>query len=153
MLKSHKAPAALAAVAVTLYVLAGPAGAQVAVDGNASPDAPVSSVLTVNNTLVQLLVGAVIPLVSGFLLRPQNPAWVKVLVAGLVGVAANAFVQAISADGTAVLSQEWFVNLALLWAAEFGSYTHFWNPVLASKGGVNAATGPGIVGRAPTPSA
>lgn len=128
-----------------LFLSAGPALAQVAPDGNASPDAPASSIFTVNNTLVTVLLGVVAPLVTGVLLRPTNPAVVKVLVAGLVGTAFTAVSQAVQADGTALLSQEWLLQLALLLATQFGTYFAVWNPVFASRGGLNAATGPGVV--------
>lgn len=146
---TRRVPMALAVVALALYVNASPVAAQVATDGNASPDAPIGTVFTVNNVLVTLLLGAVAPLVTGFLLRPENPPVVKVLVAGLVGTVFQAISQVVQEDGTAALSQEWFVGLALLLAAQLGSYARIWNPVFASKGGVNAATGPGVIGPRP----
>ena len=135
--------AVLAVAVVALITLAAVAGAQEA--GDASPDAPASAVFTVNNTLVTLLLGAVAPLVTGLLLRPTNPEWVKVLAAGLVATVVTAVSQAVQADGSAILSQEWFLQLALTWAAQIGAYYGIWNPVLASRGGVNAATGPGLI--------
>lgn len=137
--------AAVAVGAVALVLLAAAAGAQVAPDGNASPDTPASAVFTVNNSLVTLLLGAVLPLVTGALLRPTNPEWIKVLVGGLVATLATAISQAVQADGSAAFSQEWFLQLALLWAAQIGAYYGIWNPVLARRGGVNAATGRGVI--------
>lgn len=121
------------------------AGAQVAPDGNASPDAPASAVFTVNNTLVTLILGALAPLLIGFLLKPTNPEWVKVLVGGLVATAVTAVSQAVQTDGTAALSQEWLLQLGLQWAAQIGAYYGIWNPVLARKGGTNVAMGPGFI--------
>jgi len=114
-------------------------------DLDASPDTPIGDVLTVNNTWVTILLGVVAPLVTGVLLRPSNPAAVKVLVASLVGLVFHALAEVVQADGTAVLSQEWLVKLVLVLAAEFGTYAHVWNPVFASRGGLNAAAGPGVI--------
>ena len=132
---------ALAAIVLTADV----ALAQVAPDGNASPDTPASAVFTVNNTLVTVLLGMFAPIVTGILLRPTNPAWVKVLAAGAVGTAFTAISQAVQADGTAPLSQEWFLQLALQIATQVGTYYGVWNPLFASRGGLNAAAGPGIL--------
>ncbi len=142
---TRKVPIALAAVATYLYLTAGPAGAQVATDGNASPDTPAGAVFTVNNTLVTLILGAVAPLVVGILVRPTNPSWVKVLVGGVAATVITAVSQAVQADGSAALSQEWFLQLALQLAAQVGAYYGIWNPVLAARGGVNEATGPGVI--------
>lgn len=122
---------ALAAVAV-LGVLwfAGPALAQVAPDGNVSPDAPVSAYLTINNTLVLLITGSLIPVVNGLLLRPENPAWVKVLLSSVVATIAHAFSQVIQADGTAVVSQEWFLGLAITIGTMVATYLGVWKPVV-----------------------
>lgn len=122
---------ALAAVAV-LGVLwfAGPALAQVAPNGDVSPDAPVSAYLTVNNTLVLILTGALIPVVNGLLLRPTNPAWVKVLVSSAFATAVHAFSQAIQNDGTAVLTQEWFLGLAITIGTMVAAYLGVWKPVV-----------------------
>lgn len=127
----------LAAGVVATAVLLGNAaiaGAQVAPDGNASPDAPVSSVLTVNNTLVLLLTGAVIPLVVGLLTREDNPAWVKLGLAVAVTGVANLFVQSIQADGTAVLSQEFLVQAAVIFATALGTYARVWKPLARDNG-------------------
>lgn len=125
---------ALATAASILLLGATMAGAQVAPDGNASPDAPVSSVLTVNNTLVLLLTGAVIPLVIGLVTREDNPAWVKVGLAAAVSGLANLFVQSIQDDGTAVLSQEFLVQAIIIFATALGSYARIWAPVARDRG-------------------
>jgi hypothetical protein len=116
--------------AVLLLVWAVPAWAQVAPDGDVSPDAPASAYLTVNNTLVLLLTGAVLPLVNGLLLRPDNPRWVKVLVAGMVAAFTHAVSQVVQADGTAVFTQEWVLGLVLTWAGMFGAYYGIWKPAV-----------------------
>ena len=121
----------IGAVALAALVASAcPALAQVATDGDISPDAPVSAYLTLNNTIVLVLTGAVIPLVNGLLLRPSNPAWVKALVADVFAVVVHAFSQAIQADGTAFLSQEWFLGLAITIVAMAASYFQVWKPVV-----------------------
>jgi hypothetical protein len=122
---------ALAAVAV-LGVLwfAGPALAQVAPNGDVSPDAPVSAYLTVNNALVLVITGSLIPVVNGLLLRPTNPAWVKVLVSSAFATAVHAFSQTVQDDGTAILTQEWFLGLAITIGTMVATYLGVWKPVV-----------------------
>ncbi len=142
----HRTAKAISAPLIGVALVIGgavAAGAQVAPDGNASPDAPVSSVFTVNNTLVTLITGLLIPLVVGVLARPTNPAWVKLgLAVGVTGVA-NLFLQAVQSDGTAVLSQEFWVQAAILLATALGSYARIWQPLL--RGRVNALGGNGVI--------
>lgn len=134
-------------IAVTVVAMAGlvlwaqAAGAQVAPDGNASPDAPVSAVFTVNNTLVTLLTGAIVPLVVGLLTREDNPAWVKLGLAVAVTGVANLFLQAIQDDGTAVLSQEWLVQAVIIFATALGTYARVWQPLARERGTSVASIG------------
>lgn len=120
----------LFAAAVVLILTATPALGQVAPDGDVSPDAPVSAVFTVNNLLVVFATGTLVPIVNGFLLRPSNSQVVKVLVANAFATAVHAFSQAIQADGTAVLSQEWFVGLAMTLITMTAMYGGVWKPLL-----------------------
>ena len=131
--------AVLLAVGLALYGAA--AGAQVAPDGNASPDAPVSAVFTVNNTLVTLLTGLVVPLVVGLVTREDNPAWVKLGLAVAVTGVANLFVQAVQDDGTAVLSQEWLVQAAIIFATAIGTYARVWRPLARDAGATVSSIG------------
>lgn len=126
------------------------ASAAFAQEGDASPDAPVGTVFTINNSLVLLLTGLVVPLVNGLLNHPANPAWIKIGLAGALAAVGNAFIQAIQADGTAVLSQEWILQTVIVFATAIGTYLGVWDPLFRQRGGLNAATGPGIV-RAPEP--
>jgi hypothetical protein len=131
MIRYVRRPLALAAVAV-LGVLwfAGPALAQVAPNGDVSPDAPVSAYLTVNNALVLVITGSLIPVVNGLLLRPTNPAWVKVLVSSAFATAVHAFSQTVQDDGTAILTQEWFLGLAITIGTMVATYLGVWKPVV-----------------------
>ncbi len=124
--------AALGAMAVVIAIVATAsiAAAQIAPNGDVSPDAPASAYLTVNNTLVLLLTGAVIPIVNGLLLRPDNPSWVKVLVASVVATVAHGLSQAVQADGTAVLTQEWLLGLVLTVASMIAAYLGIWKPAI-----------------------
>lgn len=127
---ARRLAALVALVFVGLVATAGPALAQVAPDGNVSPDAPAGSYLTVNNTLVLVLTGAVIPLVNGLLLRATNPAWVKGLVSSLFAVAVHDFSQMIQDDGTALLSQEWCLGLAITLISMTAAYLQVWKPLV-----------------------
>ncbi len=128
--KTRRLALAGVTAAVTLVALAGPAMAQVAEDGNASPDSPAGAVLTINNTLVLVLTGAVIPLVNGLLLRPSNPQWVKGLVSSLFATVVHAFSQVIQQDGTAFLSQEWMLGLAITLVSMTAAYLQVWKPLV-----------------------
>lgn len=136
--------AAAGLVAFLSFLWAAPALAQ-APDGNASPDSSVGTVFTINNSLVTLLTGLVLPVIIGFLNNPGNPAWVKLGLAGAVSVAANAFVQTIQADGTAVLSQEWILQTIVVFGTAIFSYLGVWDPLFRARGGINAATGRGVI--------
>jgi hypothetical protein len=132
---------AAAALTIGLAVSAGPAGASsLAV---AQPTETVGDTLTVSATLVTIVLGIFAPLVTGLLVRATNPAWVKLLVAGLVGTVLSAFQQAVQADGSAVLSGPWLLQVALLLAAQFGTYFAVWQPL--AGGELNRKLGPGVI--------
>jgi hypothetical protein len=133
-------------IALVLLIMgAAAAGAQVVPDGNASPDTPVSAVFTVNNTLVTLITGLVVPLVVALLARASNPAWVKIGLNAAVSAVATSFLSAVQDDGTAVLSQEWFVQAGVIFAASIMAYLGVWNPLASRQGGINTAMGPGVI--------
>jgi len=136
----------LPAAALTLTALvaaAGPASAAVAAVGQETGTETVGSTLTVSATLVTIVLGIVAPLVTGAIVRPTNPTWVKILLAGVVGIVLNALQQAVRADGSAVLSGPWLLQLALLLAAEFGTYHQIWQPL--AGGDLNARYGRGAI--------
>lgn len=116
--------------AALVVVCASPALAQVAPDGDVSPDAPVSAFLTINNSVVLVLTGLVVPLVNGLLLRPENPGWVKVLVANLLATVVHGFSQTIQADGAAILTQEWFLGLFITLGTMIATYLGVWKPMI-----------------------
>jgi hypothetical protein len=124
------ATAIVVAAAAAVVLLAAPAAGQVAPDGDVSPDTPVSALATVNNALVVLAISTLVPIVNGLLLRPSNPAWVKVLVANLFATAVHAFAQTVQDDGTAFLTQEWALGLITTLLAMTAAYVGFWKPLL-----------------------
>lgn len=143
--------AVLVVATIVLVVLAAAAGAQVATDGDASPDTPVSAVFTVNNTLVTLITGLIVPLVTGLLLRPSNPEWVKVGAVTAVTALATAFLSLVQDDGTAIVSQEWLVQALVILVTAIASYLGIWNPLTARQGGLNAALPTVVPGTDPPP--
>src|SRR5919106_2421098 len=100
---------ALGLVLIVVGFLVGPGGVSIFAStpaaaalldhpGDSSPDAAIGRQLTVNNAVVTVLVGTVLPFVNGLLVRPTNPAWVKTLLASLIAVVATALSQAAQAD-------------------------------------------------------
>lgn len=130
MLMLRRSGLALVVALTALVLMATPAMAQVAPDGNVSPDAPVSTYLTINNTVVLLITGALVPLVNGLLLRPTNPEWAKVLVANLFATLVHSFSQIIQDDGTAFLTQEWAVGLGVTLLSMTAAYYGVWKPLV-----------------------
>lgn len=134
----------LLAAAVTLGLVLGIAGpASASALAVAQGTETVGDTFTVSATLVTILLGIVAPLVTGVLVRATNPAWVKILVAGLVGTTLSAIQQAVQADGSAVLSGPWLLQLSLLLAAQFGTYFAIWQPL--TGGELNRKLGPGVI--------
>lgn len=133
------------AFATALCLMAGMALAQE--PGDASPDSPVGDVFTVNQSLVLILTGLVVPIVVGILSRPGLPAVLGVGLNGAVSAVATMFVQAISDDGSAILSQEWLLQAALVFGTSMATYLGVYRPIARDRGTtVAAATGPGLVG-------
>lgn len=132
-------------ILLVVLFLASPAGAQVAPDGDAHPDAPAGATLTLNNLTVQLLLGFGLPVVIAFLQRASNPGWVKVVVAGAVTALAVGISETVQADGSAILSVEFLVDYLITLATAIVAYIGIWNPVAESRGGINVATGSGVM--------
>lgn len=132
--------AVLTAAVLGLVATATPALAQAGEDG----EVPVPDGIVVSAHWVTLATGLVLPLVTGLLLRPENPAWLKIGLAGAVTLVANLFLQAVLPDGTAVLSEAWFVQAVILFGESMLTYLGLWNPLFSRAGGVNAAT-PNVV--------
>jgi hypothetical protein len=119
------------------------AGIGIAAAETAEAPDTVGAAFTVSSTLVTILLGIVAPIVTGVLVRPTNPSWVKVLVAGMVGTVLESIHQLVRDDGSVILSGEWALGVALILAAQFGSYFGVWKPV--SGGELNAKLGPGVI--------
>ena len=146
MTSPRLARTAVALSLISIVLLAAPraAGAMGLQEGDASPDAPIGQVFTISNTLVVLLLSGVLPLIIGILVKPTNPDWLKGLVAMLVTSVAHAISEAIQEDGTAALTQEWFVKLAITFLTTIGAYYGAWKPVVGN-GDINSRLGPGVI--------
>lgn len=126
----------LAAVLVlALGLLVASASTALAQAGDASPDAPASATLTLNNLAVQLLLGAVLPLAIGLVQRPENPGWVKSIVAVVLAFVATGISEAVQADGSAILSVGFLVDGIIVAATAIVSYLGLWSHVPTSGGG------------------
>jgi hypothetical protein len=106
-----------------------------------SPDAP--AVFTVNETVVSLVMGTLLPVVVGVLLRDGTPNWVKVVVGGAVAVLATLIKEAIQADGSATFSQDFVIQFFMVWIPQVAAYYGIWRPL-----SINTVTGPGVIGPA-----
>jgi hypothetical protein len=112
-----------------------------------SGDGPVGSTLTLNATVVNILIGVVLPILLGIALKPSNPQWVKtiggIVVAGVAAVITNA----IRDDGTAVLSAAMFLQFVTVYVPQIVSYLGLWKPLGedTAAGSFDGALGPGVV--------
>jgi hypothetical protein len=102
------------------------------------PDAPAGAWFTINNTLVTILTGLIVPLAVGLLMRPENPPWVKATVAVAVSELGNLIQNAVQSDGVAVISQAHALQWAIVTATAIGTYLGIYNPHTARSGGLNA---------------
>lgn len=123
---------------LTLFALASVAAA--ASVQETVPDAPG---VTVPEVGVSLVVGLFLPILYGFFVRPSNPELVKVLGGILVAAAASLILNAVQQDGTAVLSWQQVVDVALVYIPQIAGYLGVWKPL-----DINERTGPGVaIGR------
>lgn len=130
-----------AAVLVTFLALVAFAGmASATTLQETVPDTPG---LTIPEVGVSILVGLFLPIVYGFLVRPSNPELVKVVGGVIIAASASLVVNAIQNDGTAVLSWQQVVDVALVYIPQIAGYLGVWKPLE-----INERTGPGIaIGR------
>lgn len=133
-----------ALVALTL-VFDPPAGASVLQE--ASGDAPVGQTLTVSAAGVNIIIGVLLPILLGALLKEGNPQWVKTIGGIVVAGVAAIITEAIRDDGTAVLSWDMFLTFATVYLPQIVSYLGFWQPLGTdtAAGSFNRALGPGFV--------
>ncbi len=124
----RRVPSALAVVAFSLLVLAGPAGAQ-AVDGTTDPDAPVGAIITLDNTWVYLITALLLPFVIGLVTKDSMPGWVKVGLAGAIGTVATAFLELVQDDGSAIISQEFLLKAVVTVGSAMFAYGNVWKPI------------------------
>lgn len=123
-----------------LFLIGHPAGA-FAVSGEVT-DTPG---LTISEVGVSVVTGMVLPVVYGFLVRPSNPPFVKVVGGIIVAASASLVLNAVQADGTAVVSWQQVVDVALVYVPQLAAYLGVWKPL-----DVNERTGPGVaIGRGP----
>lgn len=113
-----------ATVFAVVAVLASPASAQ-----TVDPEAPVGAVLTLSDTGVRLLIGLVLPVVLGLIVKVTNPEWVKVIGGIVVAAIAAVITENIQDNGTAVLSWDMFVGAVLIYVPQIVSYLGIWKPL------------------------
>ena len=124
---ARRLPLALTLVATALLLNAGPAGAQT--DGTTDPSTPVGGVLTLSNSWVYVITALVLPFVIGLLQKDSNPGWVKVALATAVGTVATAFIELITPDGAAIISQEFLLKALVTIGGAMFSYANVWKPI------------------------
>lgn len=92
--------------------------------------------------VVVILTGAVLPLLTSFLMRPTMPEWVKVILGGLAALVATAVAENIQADGSALISYEFLLQAFGTWVVSVLAYLGAYKP--ATNGRLNVMTGPGL---------
>lgn len=113
-------------------------GASAAAAQTPVPDDPAGAWFTINNTLVTILTGLVVPIAVGLAMRPENPPWIKATVAVAFSELGNLIQNAIQDDGVAVISQAHALQWAVITATAIGTYIGIYNPLTARSGGLNA---------------
>lgn len=106
---------------------------------NVTPDEPLG--LTVSEVGVSILLGLVLPVLLGFVLKPGAPEAVKVVGGIVIAGAAALIKEAVQADGSAVLSWAMLVQFALIYGPQIAAYAGVWKPL-----DINTRTGSGVVG-------
>ena len=106
---------------------------------NVTPDAPLG--LHVSEVGVSILIGLVLPVLLGFVLRPTAPEPVKVIGGIVIAGIATLIKEAVQADGSAVLSWEMLVQFALIYGPQIAAYVGIWKNLE-----VNSRTGSGVIG-------
>jgi hypothetical protein len=105
------------------------------------PDSSVGG-FTLFQPAVVVLTGAVLPLLTSFLVRPSMPQWVKVVLGGLAAIVTTLVVENVQADGSAFVSYEFLLQAFGTWAVSVLTYIGAWKQV--TNGQLNAMTGPGL---------
>jgi hypothetical protein len=113
-------------------------GASAAAAQTPEPDAPAGAWFTINNTLVTILTGLIVPIAVGLAMRVENPPWIKATVAVAFAELGNLIQNAIQDDGVAVISQVHALQWAIITATAIGTYLGIYNPLTARSGGLNA---------------
>lgn len=93
--------------------------------------------MTLSATAVAIALGLVLPFVVGLLTKLQASTSVKTAVGIIVAGVAATIQNAVSADGSAFISSEMFINFALVYGAQLLSYMGLW-----SNYGINQKTAP-----------
>lgn len=106
-----------------------------------APVGDVAEIITVNATLVLLLVNFLLPIINGIVLKVNPRPLVAQIVAAFTSGVATLLVQNQQTDGASVFSTQ----TLLLWAIAFGTQVASYAGVWKSHE-VNAKTGPGLVG-------
>jgi hypothetical protein len=92
-------------------------------------DAPVGATLTLSDTGVRLIIGLVLPIVLGLIVKASNPEWVKVIGGIVVAAIAALITDNLQDNGTAVLSWDMFVGAVLIYVPQVVSYLGIWKPL------------------------
>jgi hypothetical protein len=134
-------------VVVAGTLLLGATAAAAGVLQEAPGDAPVGDTLTLSAASVNIIIGVLLPILLGVLLKESNPQWVKTIGGIVVAGIAAIVTEAIRDDGTAVLSWDMFLTFVTVYVPQIVSYLGFWQPLGrdTSAGTFNLALGPGVV--------
>jgi hypothetical protein len=98
---------------------------------------------TIDEVGVSIVVGLVLPLALGILIKPTNPPWVKVIGGVVVAAIAALVKENIQDDGTAVISWPMVVETALIYVPQIAAYLGIWKPL--ANDDLNGKMGPGVI--------
>lgn len=98
--------------------------------------------LTISAAGVSIIIGLVLPVLYGLILKPSAPSSVKAIGGIVVAAAASLVQNAVRAeDGVAVISMAMVVQTALIYIPQVAAYLGVWKQL-----DVNTRTGPGAIG-------
>lgn len=139
MLRTIKALMCAAFAMLIMLGTASVAGAQ-EVEGS-DPLVDVVETITLDATLVLILVNFLLPVVNGIVLKANPKPIVAQILSALTSAVSGFVVAATQTDGTAIFTKQGLLFAAIAYLTQVATYLGVWKPH-----DVNSRTGPGFIG-------